>query len=74
MITLKIRNIGSSAGVILPEEALNHLGVKEGDSLLLVESAGGYEVTPHDSECAKQVEIAREGIRAFRNTLRELAK
>ena len=72
MITLKIRKIGSSAGVILPKEALNRLGVKEGDSLFLVKSARGYEVALYDSEFAKQVEIAEEGIRAYRNTFREL--
>ncbi len=74
MITLKIRKIGSSAGVILPGEALNYLGVKEGDSLFLVKSAGGYEVTPYDPEFAKQVDVAQQGIEAYRTTLRELAK
>lgn len=74
MHTLKIRRIGSSAGIILPDEALNHLGVKEGDSLFLIESADGYQVTPYDPEFAKQVEIAQDGIKAYRNTLRELAK
>ncbi len=74
VVTVKVRKVGTSAGVILPKEALNHLGVKEGDSLFLIESADGYEVTPYDPEFAKQVEIAQDGIKAYRNTLRELAK
>ena len=74
MVSVKVRKVGSSAGVILPKEALQHLGVEEGDRLYLVESPDGYEVTAYDPEFAKQVEIAQDGIRAYRNTLRELAK
>lgn len=74
MVKLKVRKIGTSAGVILPKEALKHLGVAEGDSIFLVESPTGYEVTPYDPEFEKQLEIARKGIKGFKNTLRELAK
>ena len=74
MVKLKIRAVGSSAGVILPKEALAHLGVQEGDELYLVESPDGYQVTPYDPEFERQIESARKGMDAYRNTLRELAK
>lgn len=74
MVKLKIRAVGTSAGVILPKDALTHLGVREGDSLFLVETPNGYEVTPYDPEFEKQLEIARKGMDAYKNTLRELAK
>lgn len=74
MITLKIRRIGSSAGVILPVEALNYLSVEEGDSLFPATSAGGYEVTPYAPEFAKPIDVALQGIEAYRTTLRELMK
>lgn len=74
MVKLKVRKVGTSAGVILPKEALNHLGVEEGDSIFLVESPNGYEVTPYDPEFERQLEIARKGMKGFKNTLRELAK
>lgn len=74
MVKLKIRAVGTSAGVILPKEALIHLGVREGDDLFLVETASGYEVTPYDPEFEKQLESARKGMDAYKNTLRELAK
>ena len=74
MVKLKIRAVGTSAGVILPKEALTHLGVREGDELFLVETPSGYEVTPYDPEFEKQVEIAEQGMSLYKNALRELAK
>ena len=74
MVKLKVRAVGTSAGVILPKDALAHLGVHEGDDLYLVETASGYEVTPYDPEFEKQLESARQGMDAYKNTLRELAK
>ncbi len=74
MVKLKVRKVGTSAGVILPKEALSHLGVEEGDSIFLVESPNGYEVTRYDPEFERQLEIARKGMKGFKNTLRELAK
>lgn len=74
MVKLKVRKVGTSAGVLLPKEALSRLGVSEGDSLFLVESPSGYQVTPYDPDFEKQLEIARRGISAYKNTLRELAK
>jgi putative addiction module antidote len=74
MVKLKIRAVGSSAGVILPKEALAHLGVREGDELYLVEQADGYQVTPYDPDFEKQLKSARKGMEQYRNTLRELAK
>ena len=74
MVKLKIRAIGTSAGVILPKEALKHLGVNEGDELFLVETPNGYEVTPYDPEFEKQIEIAEQGMSLYKNALRELAK
>ena len=74
MVKLRVRKIGTSSGVILPKDALQHLGVQEGDELFLVESPNGYEVTPYDPEFSAQLELAQEGMKAYRNTLRELAK
>lgn len=70
----RFRGAYRSAGVILPKETLAHLGVNEGDEIYLVETPNGYEVTPYDPEFEKQLEIARKGMDAYKNTLRELAK
>ena len=74
VVELKIRAVGTSAGVILPKEALAHMGVRVGDELFLVEAPDGYKVTPYDPNFEKQIESARKGMDAYRNTLRELAK
>ena len=74
MVKLKIRAVGSSAGVILPKETLAHMGVREGDELYLVESPEGYRMTPFDPDFEDQLESARKGMEAYKNTLRELAK
>jgi len=59
----------------LDDEAAPQLvGVREGDELFLVESPDGYQVTPYDPNFEKQLESARKGMEAYRNTLRELAK
>ena len=50
MLTVKVTTVGSSAGVVLPKEALARLKVKKGDVLFLVETPAGYELTPYDAE------------------------
>lgn len=74
MLTLKITTVGSSTGIVLPKEALSRLNVKKGDSLFLVETSNGYELTPYDAEFHTQMKIAEQGMRHYRNALRELAK
>jgi len=74
MVKLKIRAIGTSAGVILPKNALEHLNAQEGDELFLVETKNGYEISAYDPEFEKQIELAEEGMSIYKNALRELAK
>ena len=75
MVELKIVKVGNSLGVRLPREVLNRMHLGDGDKLILTEDPeGGYRLTPYDPELEQQMEIAEEGIRKYRNTLRELAK
>ncbi len=75
MIELKVRKVGNSLGLVLPREAVSRLDVKESSRLYLSEApAGSYRLTPYDPEFKKQMEIAEEGMRRYRNTLRALAK
>jgi putative addiction module antidote len=74
MLALKVTTIGSSAGVVLPKEALARLRVKKGDRLFLVETPNGYELVPYDPEFRQQMEAAEEGMHRYRNALRQLAK
>lgn len=72
---LKLRKVGNSVGVVLPKEALIHLGVRDGDALYLSEAPdGGFRLTTNNPEFARQMAAAENVIRRYRNTLKELAK
>jgi putative addiction module antidote len=74
MVRLTVRKIGNSLGVILPQETLAALKLGEGDSLILTESPDGYRVNAYDPEFERKMAIVEEGMRQYRNALRELAK
>lgn len=71
---LKVTTIGSSAGIILPKEALAMLKVAKGDSVFLTEAPDGVRITPYDPEFEEDMALARKFMRQRRNLLRELAK
>jgi putative addiction module antidote len=75
MVTLKVRKVGNSLGLVLPKEALAHLRVNEGEDLFLLEGPNHtYRLTALDPAFQKKMEKA-EGIMArYRNTLHVLAK
>jgi putative addiction module antidote len=75
MLTLKVTTVGSSAGVVLPKEALARLRVQKGDTLFLVEAPdGGYRLTAYDPDFERQMDLAEEIMREDRDVLRALAK
>lgn len=71
---IKVTQIGNSLGVILPKELLERLGIEKGDRLTVVEQSNAVTLTPFDPEFAETMEIAREGMKKYRNALNELAK
>jgi putative addiction module antidote len=73
MTILKVTTVGNSAGVILPKEVLERLRVDKGDSLYVVETANGVELTPYDPEVAAQLQAAERVMREDRDVLRRLA-
>lgn len=75
VLELKIRKVGNSVGVILPKQALAHLNVAEGDTVSVTEAAdGSLRISPHKAEVARQLAVAQDVLKRYRNTLRELAK
>ena len=74
MSTLKLRAIGNSVGVVLPKELLTRLRVGEGDTLEVVETPDGFQLTPLAPELQEQLQVGREVMKKYRNVLRELAK
>jgi putative addiction module antidote len=75
MIALKVRPVGNSLGVVLPEEILSRLNLRDGDTLYLTAAPdGSMRITPFDPAFDEQMRAAREGMSRYRNTLRELSK
>lgn len=75
MLKLKVRKVGNSLGVVLPKEAVSRLDLEEGSPVYLSETpASGYRLTSYDPEFERQMEIAEDGMRRYRNTLHALAK
>ncbi len=75
VLELKLRKIGNSVGVVIPKEALTHMKISEGDTLVLSDAPdGGFRVTPDKNDFAHQMGVAENVARRYRNALRELAK
>lgn len=72
--SLKITAIGNSFGVILPKDILDKLRATKGDSLLVMETRNGVELSRYNAEVARQLEIAEKVMREDRDVLRKLAE
>ena len=75
MTVVTVRPMGESLGFELPEDVRARLKLKAGDTLWLAEGEDGSlriltSQPGHDSQMA----LAREGMAAYREALRELAK
>jgi len=73
MSVLKVTNIGNSVGVILPDDILERLRVKRGDTLYAIETKNGIELTANNP-AAEQMEIAERVMREDQEALRKLAE
>ena len=74
MSVLKVTTVGNSVGVILPKELLERLRIGKGDSLYVIETKQGIELTPYNPELARQMEAAEHVMREDRDALRKLAE
>lgn len=71
---LKLTTVGNSVGVVLPKELLEKLRVQKGDSLQVLETPNGIELTAFDAEFDRQMDVAERVMRRRRNLLRKLAE
>jgi len=69
---VKIRRIGNSLGVTLSEQ-VREMGLGEGDSLFVVKTRDGIELTPYDPDFAEALEAGRDFMRRFPNAMKKLA-
>jgi putative addiction module antidote len=72
---VELKKIGNSTGLIFPKELMARLNLSVGDSLYATLTPdGGIRFTPHDPKFEKAMEVARRGMKVYRNALGELAK
>jgi len=74
MASVKVVAVGNSTGVILPKEIVQRLRVEKGDTLYVLETPNGIELTPYDREFAAQMEVAESVMREDRDVLKKLAE
>jgi putative addiction module antidote len=72
---VQLKKVGNSTGMILPKELMARLNLSPGDSFYAtVTPEGGIRFTPYDPKFEKAMEVARRGMKIYRNALAELAK
>jgi putative addiction module antidote len=75
MVTLKVRRVGNSLGLVLPKEVVSYLRTGEGEQVFLLEGPNNtYRLTPFDPAFQKKMTKAEEIMARYRNTLHALAK
>ena len=74
MTALKLTAIGTSIGVVIPNEMLARLKVEKGDALYAVETAEGYLLTPYDPAIAEEIKLGERFMKQYRDTFKALAK
>jgi putative addiction module antidote len=73
--TVELKKIGNSTGVILPKDVMARLQLSVGDKFFAtLTPEGGIRFTPYDPDFEQAMEVARRGMKLYRNALAELAK
>lgn len=75
MYALKVRNIGNSLCLVLPDGAVSRLHVKEGDVVCLTDAqGGGFRLTPLNERFDGQMAVAEDIMREEFDVLRVPAR
>jgi putative addiction module antidote len=72
---VQLKKIGNSTGLIFPKEVMARLNLSVGDNFYAtLTPEGGIRFTPYDPKFERAMEVARRGMKIYRNALAELAK
>ena len=74
MLTLKLRAVGTSTGIVLPKEMLARLRAEQGAVVYAVETPTGYVLTTLDPKVHAQVESGEAFMDRYRDAFAALAK
>jgi putative addiction module antidote len=72
--SVKITQIGNSTGIVLPKEVLSRLKVQKGDSLYIIETSDGIQLTPYDQDFSDEMQAAKRVMKKHRDVLHKLAQ
>ena len=72
--TLEVKKIGDSYGILLSEDILHDLNIREGDFLYPIITPDGIQLLPYDPDFAVVMESTRDYMRRHRNAMYELAQ
>jgi putative addiction module antidote len=73
--SVRLKKIGNSTGFLLPKELVARLNLAVGDTFYAtLTPEGGVRLTPYDPKFERAMEVARRGMKVYRNALAELAK
>ena len=69
------KRIGNSTGFIIPRDVVVRLGIEQGKSFYLTETAdGGLRISPYDPDFEATMNIVDDIMDEYKDTLRALAK
>ena len=74
MTNVTIHRQGDALGISFPTKTRIRMGLEAGQDFTLIELADGIKLTRRNPRLERQMELAREVLRAQSDTLRELAK
>ena len=72
---IEARRIGNSTGFVIPRDMVVKLGIEQGKTFFLTETAeGGLRITPYDPDFAQAMDVLDTVMDEYKDTLRTLAK
>ena len=71
---LRLRVMGKSTGVVLPQEMLRRMKVKKNDTLFALETPEGYLLVPYDPDTERQLSKGRKFMAQYRDTFGALSQ
>ena len=74
MHAVKLTQIGNSVGLVLPREVLARLKLEKGDTVYLTDAPGSISISPNNPTFEEQLELGREFMKKYRDSLNALAK
>jgi len=75
MVRIRVRKVGNSLALVLPNEVVRHLGTAESEDVFLVAGPNNsYRLTPFDPAFEKKMAKAEDIMERYRNTLDAIAK